>query len=370
MATPIYSVKAYEFLDTTNYGVGNLVADFELQKNMGYAEYVNDVGEAFFTLSQKDSKIALLDDLVDQGGHMQIYRDTDLMWAGWFGETDEANNDAIFYGYSYAAGLFERLTAWEQEFTAAQIDTIFDTLWDVARGVSPSTSGNRMGWMTQGTLEAPVTTSGGGTAIVMNRYTTYYKRILFAFQELAAAAISDTTNRVVWEITPAGALNLWKNRGADLTTMAWHYGDPKLLSYRRQRTPADHRNVIYAVGTSPKDLTLTSTQSDATDISNNGGRREESIYLQWVRDQDELDRIAKLRLARAKRFDSSIALTFAPGALTPFRATGQSYKLTDGVPVVFDNGVTQMAETKLIVGQQVMQYRGQEIVRPLLSDRL
>jgi hypothetical protein len=226
-----------------------------------------------------------------------------------------------------------------------------------------------MGWMTTGTLEAPVTTSGGATPYTQANYVTYYKRILFAFQELVAAAISDTTNRVVWEITPAGALNLWKNRGSDLTTIAFHYGDPLLLSYRRQRTPVDRRSLIYAVGTTPRDVALQSEQSSASDILD-FGREEESIYLQRVRDQTELERVANLRLQRAIRKTSDLGLSFAPGKFTPFRATGQSYKLTDGVHVEMSNGATSMSETQLITGQQVLLYRGAEIVRPMLANRL
>jgi hypothetical protein len=367
MATPVYRVLIYDFADNVTWGIGNLIADFENVKNLGYSEYVNDVGEAFFTISQKDPKAPLLTTLVDKGCHMRIYRDGDNVWSGWVGETDEAPDDIIIYGYSYLAGLYEIQTAWETEYLGQEISDIIEAQWDRAlAGIGDA----RVKWMTKGTVETLVTTSGGATPFTMDRYTVYYKRVLFLMQELVAAAISDTTNRVVFEITPAGVFNLWKNRGTDLTNLAWHYGDPGILGYRRQRMPVDHRNDIYAVGTSPRDLVLISNQLDATDFNNSGGRRQESIYMQWVRDQDELDRVAKLRLARAKRADSSIALTFRPGAITPFRATGQSYKLTDGVPIVFSNGATVINETKIITGQQVVLWRGQEIVRPLLWDRL
>jgi hypothetical protein len=372
VATPVYRVLINRFTNASggDFSVGDLVVDVTNPKHLCYAEYVNDIGEAFFTIMQSSREASLLlTDVVDVGAHVRIYRDDALMWGGWLGETDEANNDVIVYAYSYAAGLYTRHTGWEQEFLNAQINTIFSTLWDRARGVSPVTTGNRMGWMTMGTLEVPVTTSGGATPYEQGKYTTYYKRILFAFQELVAAAISDTTNRVVWEITPAGVLNLWKNRGTDLTGLAFHYGDPKLLSYRRQRTPVDRRTYIYAVGTTPRDVALKSEKWSSPDLSAMG-RVEESIYLQWVRDQTELDRVASLRTVRAVRRDSEFGLSFAPGKLTPFRATGQSYKLTDGVHVEFANGATQMSETKLIVGQQVLLYRGQEIVRPMLADRL
>ncbi len=373
MATPVYRVIVNAFTNAAggDFSVGDVVADFENVKNIGYGTYVNDVGELFFTINQKDPKARLLNTYGTIGAHVRVFRDTDNVWSGWIGDADEAPRDGIIYGYSYEAGLFENQSSWGQAWVAAQINTIVSDLWTRAtqtRVIAGNSAPSRMGWMTSGTVETPVTTSGGATPYTLD-YTIYDKRILFAYQELAAAAISDTTNRVVFEITPAGVFNLWKNRGTDLTDLKFIYGDPRILAYRRQRTPADTRNVIYGIGSTPRDLTLQSTQSSSVDLPLQG-RREESVYMSWIRDQAELDRVTKLRLARALRKDSSISFTHAPGALVPFRATGQSFKLTDGVHCIIDNGMTQTDEIKIITGMQVAVVRGQEIVRPLLWDRL
>lgn len=356
---PTYRVVARE--PTATHAPGDVIADFENAKNIGYSSYLNDVGEAFVTINQDDPKALALRDWVDADAHINIYRDTDLMWGGWLGEMDETDTDFICYAHSYESTLFWLHTAWETEYVSSQINTIIQDLWNDGQAKSESMTQ----WMTDGTFEAPVTTSGGGTPINLALYKASYKRLLFAMQELVALSISDTTNRVIFEITPSGTFNLWKNKGLNLTDIRWSYGGGSIIGYRRYRVPADRRNVLLSVGSSPKDLVL--RDEEGTPPAGEG-RREEAIYLPWVRDADELDRIAKLRLVRAKRVDSELSLVMAPGTVIPARATNSSYELGDAVPVYIKNGVTDIDGLKLVTGQQVVVYRGKEHVRPLLQD--
>ena len=48
---------------------------------------------------------------------------------------------------------------------------------------------SNLAWVTTGTIQAPVTTSGGGTAIVLPSYKLFQKRILFVFREMSAIGI-------------------------------------------------------------------------------------------------------------------------------------------------------------------------------------
>lgn len=362
MTAPIYKVVVSEF--TTNFEPGDVLVIFERMKNLGYSHYVNDVGEMFFTISQDDPKAALIADRIEERLPVQVYRGDDLVWGGWIGETDETQSDMVVYCYSWESGLFELHTDWGTEWEDKTIAEIVQDLWDRAQTLTDS----RMAWMSDGTFQAPVTTSGGAIDYVQPLYRVYYKRLLFAIQELVAAGISDTTNRVVWEITGGGTFNLWKDRGQDID-QRWEWGDPRILGYRRIRLPVDRRNVLLGVGTTPRDVALRTTQADAVDRAANG-RAEESIYLQWVRGETELERVVKHRLKRAGRADQQLALTFAPGTLTPFRAAGQDYRLTDTVMTVINHGGSNLSQRKMILGQQVLLHKGQEIVRPILGDRL
>jgi hypothetical protein len=364
MRLPEYRVIARE--SGSLFAPGPVIAEFEQAKNIGYGEYLNDVGEAFFTLTQGDPKASLITDaLIEEGLHIEFRRDDDKVWGGWVGEVDENETDAIFYSYSYAAALFWLHTDWNQTWAGAQINTIASDLWDRAKtGLADS----GLAWVTTGTIEAPVTTSGGGTPIVLPDYSANYKRILFALQELAGMATSDTTNRVVFEITPGGTFNFWKNLGITRTHKALDYGGT-VLGYQRIRTPMDRRNVLLGVGSAPHDIVLRKTTEDSADRSTNS-RREEALYYSWIRDEEEIDRVNRLRLSQALRTDNMLALSTRPGEIIPARSGNADYALGDYITVRIDNGITQLNEPKLITGQQVVWTRGVERVRPIVQDRL
>lgn len=363
MASPVY--RAIFRLPNGTRGPGDVVAELENAKNVGHSEYANDVGEAFLTVSQGDSKLADLQPYLEGVLHMQILRDNTLVWSGWLGELDEEGDDVIIYGYSYVAGLFWYHTDWGQAWTGATMGTIITDAWNRAK---TTLSDSMLNWVTTGTIETPVTTSGGSTAIVLPKYEANYKRILFVMQEMAGMAASDTTNRVIFEITPAGVFNFHKNKGASLTNVRLEYG-AIVSDYNRIRSPMDRRNVVYAVGSSPHDIVLRRTDEDAADRSANG-RREESLFYSWVRDATELERVNKLRLGRALRTDNLLALSLKPNSIVPARASGQEYSIGDMVPVLIDNGITQLDDYMLITGQQVIWRRGVEKVRLIVQDRL
>lgn len=367
MSAPKYRLQFFGFDGTSDFGRGDLVAEFELAKNFGYSEYANDIGEAFATINQDDPKItSAVRHVIRDSAHMCFLRDSEEVWAGWAGETDENETDAIIYGYGYASGFYKLHTDWGTEWTSKQVDAIVNDAWTRANS---TLSNSRMGWMTKGTVEAPVTTSGGSTAITLPFYRADYKRILFLLQEMAAFAISDTTNTVLFEVTPAGVFNFWKNRGRANTDLRVEWGDDKLIGFSRARLPVNRRNTIYAVGSSPRDITLRKTVDDSTDRTNKG-RLEEALYFSWVRDATELERVAKLRLARAERDDSDLTLTFGANKIIPMRATGALHRMTDSIHVRIDRGFTNLSANYLIVGEQVLVLRGQEHVRLLVRDRL
>jgi hypothetical protein len=364
VSVPSYRVQLYKFADTVTYGVGDLLAEFENVKNIGWGRYLNDVSEAFFTVNQEDPKILSIRGYEGKC-HVRIYRNDDLVWGGWLMEHDANDDDVIFYCYGYESALFWLHSDWDQTFTSSQIDTIVSTLWTRAK---TTLANSNLGWVTTGTIQAPVTISGGATALTIPSYRLYYKRILFSLRELAAFSMSDTTNTVVFEITPSGTFNFWKNLGVQRSDVVLRYGDEHIASFQDISTPIDYRNEILAVGSQPNQAILRKTQSSASGITAYG-RRQEAINLSYVRDEDELTRVSKLRLARAVRTDPTVSVNIHPGTMIPPNCAGSSFNNSDTIKLVIDSGITNINAYYLVVGSRVILKRGIEKVQLLLSEK-
>lgn len=441
MIQPKYRVIVRDF--GANFGPGNVIAEFENAKNIGWGTYLNDVPEAYFTINQEDPKLQLIRGYEGKS-HVQIYRDSDLVFGGWLMEHDATAEDAVFYCYGYLGGLFWLHTDWDQKWPLSTItkkaksgttvtlttsedhgmiagDKIFielngtdaefpegaqtvlaaptTTTFTYTTGTSATvaettlTGVNRvqfqvvqiindlwtrakttlansnMAWVTTGTIEAPVTESDGAIPLALPDYKTYYKRILFVFKDLAAFSVSDTTNIVSFEVTPSGTFNFWKDRGVDRTsTVQFRYGDNKISSFGDTSQPVEYRNTIIAAGSQPFEITGRTTSEDATGQTEYG-RREETIYLQYVRTDTELQRIADLRLSRAKRILPTIYLNTHLNSFTPPGATGAAFNIGDTVKVDIDWGITNVDGPYLVTGVKVIVQRGTERVRLLLQER-
>ena len=441
MIQPKYRVIVRDF--GTNFAPGNVIAEFENAKNIGWGTYLNDVPEAYFTINQEDSKLQLIRGYEGKA-HVQIYRDSDLVFGGLLMEHDATTEDAVFYCYGYLGGLFWLHTDWDQKWPLSTItkkaksgttvtlttseehgmaagDKIFielngtdaefpegaqtvlaaptTTTFTYTTGTSATVAettltgvnkvqfqvvqivndlwtrakttlaNSNMAWITTGTIENPVTESDGSIPLALPDYKTYYKRILFVLKDLAAFAVSDTTNIVSFEITPSGTFNFWKDRGVDRTsTVVFRYGDDKISSFGDTAQPVEYRNTIIAVGSQPFEITGQTTVTDASGQTEYG-RREETIYLQYVRTDTELQRIADLRLSRAKRILPTIFLNTHLNSFTPPGATGAAFDVGDTVKVKIDWGITNVDGPYLVTGIKVIVQRGTERVRLLLQER-
>jgi hypothetical protein len=372
LSTVQYRVQFYSFLNNTTFAIGPLISEPARIKNIGWAHYLNDVPECFFTLDQLDPQVALLR-LYKGKAHVRILRSGDsgltwdVVWTGWGPmELDSNERDVVMTCYGYLSGLYWLHTDWDQTWTGTQMDDIINDLW--VRAKTTLTQSN-LNFVTTGTVEAPVTTSGGSTAIVLPSYRTYIKRILFALQELSALAASDTNNGVVFEITHSTTptFNFWKNLGQDRTTMVWELGGA-VSSFREISLPVLHRNQILSVGSPANDAVFRYDTSDSGDI-NDFGRRQEALYLSWVRDELELQRVTDRRKAMALREDIYLELRFAHGRVLPPGVTGAGYILGDRIKIRIDRGATSVDEYRLVTGVQVLYVRGAEHVQALTMQR-
>lgn len=360
-----YQVQVFAFADTTTFGVGSLVASLENVKNIGWSDYANDVPEAFFTINQDDAKISGLADYVGKA-HIRVLRGDRIVFAGLLLESDEADDDAVFYAYGYLAVLYWLLTDWDQEFENSTIATIVHALWQRAKTTLTQTN---VAFVTTGGVDEPSTASGGSVPIILPSYPAFYKRILFGLQELAALALSDTTNTVVFEITHSvqPTFHFLKNKGSLRPRSRLTYGG-QINSFQRRRTPVHHRNDVKAVGADPHDAVLRKEPVDAADVTV-WGRRQEPLFLSWVRDETELDRISKLRLKQAKREDVSLWVGLKANSVIPPGGAGALFGMADSIPVQINRGVTLIDDNFMVVGWQVLvTQNGHEHVRLMLAE--
>jgi hypothetical protein len=370
VTAPTYRAQIWE--PGANFAIGTLLAEFETRKHIGWAKYLNDIGEAFFTVNQTDRKLRnVASDLRDLEGiaHMAILRDDECVWRGFLGEHDADERDAIFYGYGYEAHLFWLVSLWNQTWKNEEVG---DIVTDLSTRFKTGIPDSPLAFVTIGTIEDPVTTSGGSTKIELPSYKLYYKRILFALKELTSAATSDTTNTCFFEFahssvptTKTVTFNLWKNKSTDQSIrLAW---GTNISRFGERFAPILARNHVIGVGSGAHNLLLRTNQSTAGGSRGYTafGRRQEPVYLSWVRDQTELERVIKLRKARALRFDTDLWIQMKPNSLPPL----DGYALGDRFPVHIDRGITQIDKTMQMVGMQVLANRGSEIVRPIMLDR-
>ena len=357
-----YRVQVHAF--GSGFSVGDLVADIDNPKNVGYADYMNGVPEIFFTLNQDDAQAVTLAAYINKA-HVRVLRNDRVVATGWLMDTDENDRDVVFYAYGYLAGLFWTLSDWNQEFLSKEIGTIVRSLWVAAQ----AQTNDGLSFIATGTIESPATAGAGGARLTLPLYTVFYKRLLFIFQEFAALAQSDTGNTTIFEITPTELpeFNLWANRGVDLPDVKWEWGG-QVNGFHRVRAGVNHRNDLFAVGAAPHDTLLRKNTSDATDISTYF-RRQEAIFLSWVRDETELERVNKRRLAVAMRDDIALSLRLKPNSVVPSGGLSSQFRIGDAPRVVIDRGATQIDAYMRLTGYQVTFEGGTEQVYPQLQSK-
>lgn len=371
MADPKYRVLVYSATGST-FAVGSLGCEVTNPKNIGYARYLNDVGEAFFTVLQDQPEARTLRGLM-RTGHVFILRDNEVVWRGILSEHEANGTDVVFYAYGYESVLFKLCSAWNQTWADKDIDDIITDIWTRAK---TDLTYSQVGFVTTGTIQAPVTTSGGSTPITLPVYKAYYKRILFEMKELAAISTSDTTNVCYFEIAYPSTLsdksatfNFWKNKSTD-RSIVWEYG-VNIKDFEEAYAPLLGRNDILGVGSGARNqlYRVRDEQASGSAGYETVGRAQEPVYLSWVRDEADLTRVIALRAARALRSDTNISLYMQNGSTLPINAANSGYYLGDRVTVRIDRGATQVDKLLLVVGQQVIAARGREVVIPMVQEK-
>ncbi len=361
-SAPQYRVEVWSGLGS-GFSPGVLVADFQNAKNVGWAAYLNDVPEAFFTVNQDDKKISLLRSY-RKTAHVKIYRNADLVFAGPMGEWQANETDVIVYAYGYLAKAYSLLSPWNVLYSSSQVDTIISAEWAAIKALTSSP----LSWVTTGTVEAPVTLSGGSTKIVLPAYRIFYKRFLQTCRELAAFSIGDTNNAVVFEITPSGTFNFWKNKGVDTTTI-WEWGDHAVAGFDDSNLPILRRNELLGVGHDANSGVLFADKLSSSDAAA-VGLAQEPVFYAWVRDSVEMTRVTDHRAAAGLRDQQDLGIRLFANSVIPPGATGAAFNLADRVHVKIDRGLTSIDSMQMVTGVQTLFINHQERVRALVRSPL
>ena len=364
---------------TTDFSPDVLLAEFENPKNLGYASYINDIGEAFFTINQHDPKANIRSQ--EGKGHVFIIRDeganSDVVWRGILAEHDANARDVIFYAYGYEHLLYSLYTKWNHKFRNKKIagssNRPIDELWARAKALPKSP----VQWITSGTFQAPYNVTGGPLEVTLNRYRANWKRIITCMRELTAIALSDTANIVFMEIdypkleTSKGAtFNFWKDNSEDNTKLRLTWG-ANVMDFNDRFTPVMLRNQTLGVGTGPKNqlYKFTFKVKGGTYGRTNHGLRMQNMYLSWVRDRKELKRVVKRRTRLALRENTNVYVRCFPDTVPPWRSTNSSWELGDRIYTDIQHGVTSINKWLHLVGEQVVFVNGREYTQPMLEER-
>jgi hypothetical protein len=362
-ATHVYRAEVWD--SNSDFSPAISIAVCKFAKNIGYADYAQDVPEAFFTLNQDDPMAARIAEAMDGGVvHLLIFRDGILVWNGWILTRNATREDVIFYAYGYLAALYWMHSDWNVQYVNTEIgDIVFAHI--LRAGTLPNTmlSPN---WIVPGTIEEPATTSGGSTPIILPTYNLYWKRILQVMREMVTLGMGDTTNSVLFEYTfeREPKFNFWKNIGQDRPNIVWTYPGGFMRDFQEETSTIYRRNDLLVAGASASDDLLRTEVATATDQVN-FGLRQESIFFAWVRDSVELQRGAERRAAVALKPATDLTLIFHPNVIDPPYANGNAWRITDRVRVRINRGATQVDAMRQVIGYQVLHLRGAEHVRVL-----
>lgn len=373
-----YRVQIWDF-DANDYSPNQMIAEFSNPKYIGYGSYLNDVGEAFWSLRQRDPKV----DVRTYGGkaHVIIIRksggNTDVVWRGVLSEHDANDDDTILYAYTYEHYLFTLHTKWKKKWKQSKIAGAagrpIDDLWSRAKNQDRSP----MQWITDGTTEAPWVGDSQTTELTLQRYRVQWKPILVAFRELVAIATSDTDNVCYFEIDypsdptdKSATFNFWRDRTSQVSALRLRYPF-NVFDWSDRFTPVLMRNKTYAVGSGPRNQVYRFQYGlGAGNYGKNAfGTHSQNMYLSWVRDRQELKRVTKRRQRRLLREDVDAWVRCVPGRVPPWRSTDSSWKLGDTIYVDIDHGATDIGKYMFLVGEQVVFANGREYVQPMLEDR-
>jgi hypothetical protein len=372
-----YRVQLWDF--ASDYSTNQMIAEIHNPKNLAYGQYLNDIGEAFFTIAQRDLK-ANLEAYVGKA-HVFIIRydgtNEDVVWRGILSEHDANDIDVILYAYTYEHYLFSlhspKKKKWKGTQIAGTVTRPMNYLWQHAKDEPNSP----VQWITTGTIQSPWTDDNQDTAIVLNSYKVSWKPILTCFRELNAIALSDTGNISFFEIDfptdptdHSATFNYWKDNSTDVTDLKITYPN-NVLDWSDRFTPVMLRNKTFAMGSGPRGQLYYYNygigQGDYGRIA--FGMHSQNLYLSWVRDRAELSRVTKRRTNLARRENANLYVRLYPDSTPPYRATTATWELGDFFTVDVRHGATQINKLLLFIGEQVVFANGREYVQPMLEDR-
>lgn len=234
--------------------------------NLVWQQGLNFPGQAAFTLTRYNPKLAQLNWLVD---HVKIFRDTPAalktVFAGKVIKPGYSNRDATVTCWDYASFLQRSRTGFRVLYPNTPIDDIVSAEWALAKNVDKSP----FAFVTTGTIEAPLALDGTTEIKTNSEFGVVDFDRLFLFYALAELSMANTANTVVFEITREAphTFNFWKNRSAQRT--AYSFQRETLIDYDYSGNQDQIQNDIATVILDPTtgqqaEYSLTDTTSKDT----------------------------------------------------------------------------------------------------------
>jgi hypothetical protein len=226
MATRLRDIQmhAVVYEPDANGGPGN--PKYELTPdmlNVTWSQALNYPGQAAFTLTRFNPKLAGLDYMID---HIKLFREdsrgTECVFAGKVVKPQSTARDAIIYCWDYVSFLQRSRTGFRTLYPEKLIGTeIVAPEWNLAKTVDMSP----FAFVATGTIEDPLALDGTTPIKTNNQFGVIDFDRLYTFFALAELSMANTANTVVFEITrdTPHTFNFWKNRSTQRTNYAFTY---------------------------------------------------------------------------------------------------------------------------------------------------
>jgi len=351
--------------NTTDRGRGSIAAIIHDAKNIGVSSYLNEGGEAFFTLPYNHPMIS---ECVPLERHYRIDRFDEeagfyiTIGQGILEDYEATENETVFYGIDYMGVLYKTITTPSTTQTFTYTSSTFATIYQNEMTQAIGATNSRLGfidynlgsaWSHQSSFPLVINSSTNTYSV----YTGGEPRLSF-ISNLSNIVMSGTTNKVVFGNTLESDTELYNGFFCDLN---W--------------SPAPNNNIVLEYGGNVKSFTyspnfrrlltrslLVATNSGAT-VSKiwssvaTGTAAPTSTYglidgvsaAEDIKSQAAADARAAYNLYQSSPDKiKMISIAVKDGSIVPFKR----YKLGDDIRVRISRGSVNLDANVTLRGQQ------------------
>lgn len=360
-------------MDTTDRGRGTISAVIHDAKNVGVSSYLNEGGEAFFTLPYNHPQIS---ECVPLERHYRVDRFDEeagryiTLGQGLLEDYDASDNETVFYGMDYMMVLQKTITSASTTTLVTYNDQTFTNIYQSEMTQAVTAANSRLAFIDF----ALATSLAQGTwsyytakPLVINQATTTYDIFTGGEQRgsflsnLANISMEGTTTKVVFGNTLESDTELYNGFFCDMnwsptpnTDIVLEYGtNVKSFSYSPNFRALLTRTQVIATsilnGISPTKIWSSVATSTAAPLSTYGLIEAAFVEQDLGSSQAVVDNKAKYRLFQASPEKiKSISIAITDGSIIPYKR----YKLGDDIKVRISRGNVNIDTNLTLRGQR------------------